>query len=42
MYFRTQDGAIEWLEKNDYEPHSLFGWKKDYFEMAKIENEELH
>ena len=42
MYFRTQDGAIEWLEKNGYEPDSLHGWKKDYFETARIENEELH
>ena len=42
MYFRTQDGAVEWLEKNGYEPDSIFEWKKDRFQTAKIENEELH
>jgi len=42
MYFRTEDGAVEWLKKNGYEPHSLLGWKKSYFDTAKIEHEELH
>ena len=42
MYFRTEDGAVEWLEKNGYEIDDIHGWKKDYFETARIEHEELH
>ena len=42
MYFRTEDGAVEWLEKNGYETDPTHVWKKDYFETAKIEHEELH
>lgn len=42
MYFETEEGAIEWLKKNGYEPNTIYGWKKDYLETAKIENVELH
>lgn len=42
MYFKTEAGAVEWLEKNGYEPDTLLGWKKTYFNTARVEHVKLH
>lgn len=42
MYFKTEAGAVEWLEKNGYEPDILLGWKKSYFNTARVERAKLY
>ena len=42
MYFETQEGAKKYLTDNGYEPDNIYGWKKDYFETAKIRQVSLH